>query len=197
MALPAPAQSTKLIDAAWRTAFRLGFPLALLWWRLWRPRHEGAIVAVYVGRALLLVRASYRVAWGFPGGGVKRGEAPEAAARRELAEEIGLVAGAMLARGVACGIWDGRRDRVHFFEARLDRLPELRLDNREIVAARLVLPEELDWMRLTGPVVAYLGMTGSPVGGADFDVLRDSRGSGGSGQPNVGSSGSHGFPPSR
>jgi 8-oxo-dGTP diphosphatase len=166
---PAPAQSAKLIDAALRTAFRLGFPLALLWWRLRRPRHEGALVAVYVGRALLLVRASYRFAWGFPGGGVHRNEAPEAAARRELAEEIGLVADTMLVRGVACGIWDGRRDRVHFFEARLDRLPELRLDNREIIAARLVLPEELRRMRLTGPVIAYLGMTasaGGPAGGA-------------------------------
>jgi 8-oxo-dGTP diphosphatase len=45
----------------------------------------------------------------------------------------------MLPRGVASGIWDGRRDHVHFFELRLDRLPELQLDNREIIAARLVL----------------------------------------------------------
>ena len=155
-----------LIDAAWRTAFRLGFPLALLWWRLRRPRHEGALVAVHVGRALLLVRASYRFAWGFPGGGLLRGEAPEAAARRELAEEVGLVADAIVARGAACGIWDGRRDRVHFFELRLDRLPELRLDNREIIAARLVLPEELRGLRLTGPVIAYLGMTRAPGGPA-------------------------------
>jgi 8-oxo-dGTP diphosphatase len=148
----------KLIDVAWRTAFRLGFPVALLWWRLSRPRHEGAMVAVHVGPALLLVRSSYRSAWSFPGGGLRRGEAPEAAARRELIEEIGLRATAMLARGVACGIWDGRRDRVYFFDLRLDRLPELRLDNREIVAARLVSPEQLRGMRLTGPVVAYLGM---------------------------------------
>jgi hypothetical protein len=46
---------------------------------------------------------------------------------------------------------------VHFFELRLDQLPELRLDNREIVAARLVSPDELPGMALTGPVTAYLG----------------------------------------
>ena len=159
-----PARPFKPVDAAYRLAFRIGFPLAVAWWHLRRPRHEGAVVAVYVGAALLLVRSSYRTAWNFPGGGIRRGETPDAAARRELAEEIGLVADHMLLRGVACGIWDERRDRVHFFELRLDRLPELQLDNREIIAARLVLPEELRGMPVTGPVIAYLGGPLSPDG---------------------------------
>jgi 8-oxo-dGTP pyrophosphatase MutT (NUDIX family) len=82
---------------------------------------------------------------------------PEAAARRELVEEIGLAAPALLPAGVACGIWDGRRDRVHFFELRLVELPKLRLDNREIIAARLTSPSELRRMVFAGPVAAYLG----------------------------------------
>ena len=97
---------SSLLDLAWRTAFRLGFPLARIWWWLARPRHDGAVVAVYVGAALLLVRSSYRAGWHLPGGGVRRGEMPEAAARRELAEEIGLAAPALLPAGVACSIWD-------------------------------------------------------------------------------------------
>jgi 8-oxo-dGTP diphosphatase len=147
------------LDAAWRIAFRLGFPLARIWWRLRRERHEGALVAVYVGRDLLLVRSSYRVEWNFPGGSVRRGEKPAAAARRELAEEIGLAACCLLPAGDACGIWDGRRDGVHFFELRLDRLPKLQLDNREIIGARLVSPEALSGMPVTGPVAVYLSRT--------------------------------------
>ena len=81
-------------------------------------------------------------------GGVRRGETSEAAARRELAEETGLGASALFP-GVTYGIWDGRRDRVHFFELRLVELPKLQLDHREVIAARLTSPAELQTMVLT------------------------------------------------
>jgi 8-oxo-dGTP diphosphatase len=145
------------VDLAWRTAFRLGYPPVRFWWELTRPRYEGAVVAVWVGTELLLVRSSYLAGWQLPGGGIRRGEMPESAARRELAEEIGLAAPALSPAGVACGRWDGRRDRVHFFELRLAELPRLQLDNREIIAARLATAGELNSIALTGPVNAYLG----------------------------------------
>jgi 8-oxo-dGTP diphosphatase len=127
-----------------------------MWWRVRRPHHEGALVAVYVGRELLLLRSSYRATWNLPGGALRRGETPEAAALRELTEEIGLAAHELVSAGDAFGNWGGRRSRVHYFELRLDRLPELQLDNREIIAARLVSPDELPGMAVTGPVAAYL-----------------------------------------
>jgi 8-oxo-dGTP diphosphatase len=152
-----PTSLSALLDFAWRAAFRLGFPLARVWWRLTRPQHEGVVVAVYVGPALLLVRTSYLVGWHLPGGGVRRDETPEIAARRELAEEIGLTASALLPAGATCGTWDGRRTRLHFFELQLPALPKLQLDNREVIAARLTSPIELHDMVLTGPLAAYIG----------------------------------------
>jgi 8-oxo-dGTP pyrophosphatase MutT (NUDIX family) len=145
------------IDFVWRMVLRLGYRFARVWWHLRRPPHEGALVAIYVGRALLLVKSSYRPEWNFPGGSLHPGETPDAAARREMEEEIGLSSYALRPAGSVCGNWEGRRDRVHFFELHLDRMPELRLDNREIVAAHLVSPEELHGIALTGAVVAYLG----------------------------------------
>jgi 8-oxo-dGTP diphosphatase len=160
---PSTSAAFSILDFAWRTAFRLGFPLARLWWRLQRPEHEGALVAVYVGQELLLLRSSYRHEWNFPGGTIRHGEAPEAAARRELTEEIGLAAPELLPAGGASGIWDERRDHVHFFKLQLNELPRLRLDNREIIEARLVSADGLRGMALTGPVVAYLGGARPPA----------------------------------
>lgn len=80
------------------------------------------------------------------------------AARRELGEEIGLVAPdtPLHLGGEVRGIWDGRRDRVFVFVLQLDRLPTLELDNREIIGARLVPIDDLHKTPLTPPVQAYV-----------------------------------------
>ena len=55
-----------------------------------RPkRNRATVLAVYDGK-LLLVRERGAKRWSLPGGGVKKGENPVTAARREVDEETGL-----------------------------------------------------------------------------------------------------------
>ena len=96
-------------------------------------------------RRVLVVRQSYRTHPFWPGGGIRRGEEPREAARRELREELGLEVrpdDLVFAREMAVD-WDFRRERVRVFELRLRAEPALRIDNREIVAARFVEPPAL------------------------------------------------------
>jgi len=79
-----------MIDRAWRLAFQVGFRAMRFWWRVRRPNHDGALVAVWHGGRVLMVRQSYRQTWTFPGGSVEGGENAREAACRELAEEVGL-----------------------------------------------------------------------------------------------------------
>ena len=151
-----PSRTSALLNAIWRTVFRLGSRLLAYGGDCAASGMKGRYWRLYVDGALLVVRSSYRREWNFPGGSVRSGETPDGAARRELAEEIGLVADHLTPAGYICGFWDGRRECVHFFELRLDRLPDLLLDNREIIAAQLFLPSDLHGMALTGPVASYL-----------------------------------------
>ena len=57
-----------------------------------RPTHAGGVVAREAGgeRRYLLVRASRDPGWVLPKGHIERGETPEQAAVREVAEEAGI-----------------------------------------------------------------------------------------------------------
>ena len=61
---------------------------------IWSPTAMGVAGAVYDDQGrILLVRHSYNPGWRLPGGGVDRGEPPQDAILRELAEEVGLTGG--------------------------------------------------------------------------------------------------------
>jgi 8-oxo-dGTP pyrophosphatase MutT (NUDIX family) len=64
------------------------------------PSILGVSGAVFDGEGrVLLVRHSYIRGWHLPSGGVGRGEHPDAAIRRELAEEVGLSGGTIRSAG--------------------------------------------------------------------------------------------------
>jgi 8-oxo-dGTP pyrophosphatase MutT (NUDIX family) len=155
---PPSSGRERLVDAAVRVAYWLAFRLLRLWWYLRRPDHRGAVVAVWDGELILVLRQSYRKTLHFPGGSIERDETPRHAARRELQEELGITvpeeALSLAQETVAC--WDYRQDHVWIFELKLSDLPTLRPDNREIVEARFMAPEVVLGLDVSPFVRSYL-----------------------------------------
>lgn len=74
-----------------------GYYLLLLYWWVFRPHRKGVRVIVVSNGRVLMVRPAYlkNARWTFPGGGIKKGETLEEAARREVREETGIEIGAV------------------------------------------------------------------------------------------------------
>lgn len=130
-----------------RLALGVADPLRRMAWRVVRPRLRSvSVIAAAPGDRILLIRHSYGSGqWTFPGGGIKRNEAPEAAARRELREEAsceldGLHLVAEFEENVS-----GARSATWVFAGNLLSNPVA--DGREVIEARLFplhsLPEPL------------------------------------------------------
>jgi ADP-ribose pyrophosphatase YjhB (NUDIX family) len=106
-------------------------------WRLFRPRTRGVKVMLFNhAGALLLVRHSYGRTdqYMLPGGGVGLFERPEAAAAREISEELGCSLEGLAFVSVHASTHEGKRDTVHLFRARV--AGEVRIDGVEIEEAR-------------------------------------------------------------
>ncbi len=116
--------------------------------RLLRVRTHGVKVMLFDGdRRLLLVRNSYGRTQQhlLPGGGVKRREAPAAAAAREVREEVGVEATDLTLFAIYVSELEGRRDTIHLFTARTRDQAEA--DGVEVAEARFfaldALPDTL------------------------------------------------------
>lgn len=149
-------------SSALRLAYRGAYLAARIWWFIRRPHTEGAVVAIWHGRRLLLVRTSYRVHYTLPGGFVERGETSREAAARELFEEIAVViAPADLGIG-----WKGtlrfehRRDTVTIWELFVEAPPTLQVNASELVWAGWRTVDEARRLPLLPHVQQYLAAGG-------------------------------------
>jgi len=97
----------------------MAYKLAVQWWRIRRPVTMGVRVMLVQDGRVMLVKHTYQDHWYFPGGGVKRDESVEAAARREAAEEVGAVIeeqpGIMRLVGIFANFVDYKSDHVICF----------------------------------------------------------------------------------
>jgi 8-oxo-dGTP diphosphatase len=130
-----------------RLGYRLAYRILQVVWLITRPSKLGVKCVFINGDRILLVRHTYgRRCWDFPGGAIKRGEAPPHAARREMHEELGIQTARWTDLGQVRGRVDHRRDTIHCFGAEL-ATPELTLDLGELAVAgwfaRAELPDDL------------------------------------------------------
>jgi len=79
---------------------RLAYSVYRIYLFIFRPVTYGTRVLLVKDGRVLLVRHTYRSGWHLPGGGIKRGETVETAARREVREETGAEMGAVQLLGV-------------------------------------------------------------------------------------------------
>jgi len=131
---------SSMFDALVQVGYRIAYRLWRLYLRLCKRETFGAQVAVCFRQKVLLIKSSYRRTYSFPGGYLNRGEASEKCASRELQEEAGLDISSTMLRSAfsttyQCG---GHLGHDEIFEISLDAVPEVSIDNREIVFAEFI-----------------------------------------------------------
>jgi ADP-ribose pyrophosphatase YjhB (NUDIX family) len=89
-------------------------------WRLIGAKSIGVrAIVLNDGGEILLVRHTYQPGWYTPGGGLRAGETPEGALRRELREEVGLeLTGPPALFGIYLHEWRGLADYPILFVVR-------------------------------------------------------------------------------
>jgi A/G-specific adenine glycosylase len=128
-----------------------------------RPHLRGAIVVLQRGDRWFVQRRAptglLGGLWEFPGGKIEPTERPEAAARRELREETGLVAGALRYRGVVRHGYSHFTVELHVFEGGSPRSgrPRLGAGRRWVTRAELL---RLPIPKATEKIVRLLGAPG-------------------------------------
>jgi 8-oxo-dGTP pyrophosphatase MutT (NUDIX family) len=126
-----------------RGAYRLLHRLRRVYWFVFRPRTTGVKCVVMHDGRWLMIRNSYgRAHWTFPGGGVDRGEAPDAAAIREVSEEVGITLDSVRPIGDYYSDREYKRDTVYCFTASVGSL-DVVIDPAEIAESSWVDPQEM------------------------------------------------------
>jgi 8-oxo-dGTP pyrophosphatase MutT (NUDIX family) len=85
------------------------------YWRVFQPVTLGARVILVRDGQVLLIRHSYRPGWFMPGGGIKRRETLEDAARREVREETGAEVGELRLLGFYDNFGERKSDHIAIY----------------------------------------------------------------------------------
>jgi 8-oxo-dGTP pyrophosphatase MutT (NUDIX family) len=139
--------SVELPVSVRRLGYRGAYAALQVYWFLLRPSSRGVKCILTDGERILLVRHTYGATnWELPGGALRRDEAPVAAARREMNEELGVSIEGWDRLGETIVDVDHHRDQVQFFRAEVSS-PRIAINRAELSEAqwfpRKQLPSDL------------------------------------------------------
>jgi 8-oxo-dGTP pyrophosphatase MutT (NUDIX family) len=150
--------------AARRLAYRAAYRALALSWLVRRPAKLGVKCLLVNGDRLLLVRHTYgHRDWDLPGGAMRRGEPPLAAAQREMREELGIEADCWTSLGTVEGSVDHRRDTIFVFRVQL-AAPTVTINRGELATASWFAGSNLP--PNVGPYVLPIMMRSAAAGAA-------------------------------
>lgn len=122
------------------------------WWYVTRPETFGAKVIILCGGEVLLITTTYGYAHSLPGGGIKKGETPEDAVKRETYEEVGIRLDTVKPLPSFVTHEEYKKDTVYGFYSEVSS-KEYKLDALEIDSAEWY---PLDHLPNLGPVTAKI-----------------------------------------
>ena len=94
---------------------RLLYIINRLRWQITKPITVGVRLILAKDQTVFLVKHTYQRHWYLPGGGVRKGETIEEAARREAAEEFGAKLGRLRLCGIYTNFYEHKNDHVVVF----------------------------------------------------------------------------------
>ena len=147
-----------IFDKIAQTFYKLAYRAILLVWFFTRPTVYGVYVAIWYRNRLLVIKNSYKKRFTLPCGRIKRGENKAAAAVRELYEEvrIKLEIDQLTFVGEYAGKFKYATDIGTFFEITMTQLPQVQVDNREVVWAQFVPLDQVYNLNLSPTVETWL-----------------------------------------
>jgi 8-oxo-dGTP diphosphatase len=148
----------KIFNKIAQIFYKLAYRAILLLWFFTRPTVYGVYVAVWHSDKLLVIKNSYKKQFTIPCGRIKRREDKTAAAVRELDEEVGikLEKDQLTFVGEYAGKSRYATDIGIFFEITMAELPQIQVDNREVVWARFMPLDQVANLNLNPTVKAWL-----------------------------------------
>ncbi|MCG8569651.1 MAG: NUDIX hydrolase [Spirochaetes bacterium] len=138
--------------------YKFLYSLFMIYCFFFRPRINGVHVAVWYQNKILMIKNSYRKILGIPAGRLKKNEEEVVGACRELREETGIKAKTEDLNKVLDIIQEEKyaTDHIILFEYHPTELPEIQVDNKEVIWAQFMSADEAAKLKIYNPIREYI-----------------------------------------